>query len=305
MEIQVSQLLELAKNQWGQIPKETIIFLSLAGVIFSFLNCFMGYRLRKVWGCILGIAAGAAGGGLAGFYFLKEQIMSVVCALFGALILGLLAWLLYKFGVFVMSTGLVYGMVISLFPAALAKQHIIALVVGVFAGTLALGYEQQMVIGITSVCGGIGGMHLLLSMTGTDAGMAELLLGLVLAAIGAVVQAAPLLRNRDKEARKFGLPSGRSKKGARKKKKIVKKTKVTHVKRQENTGGRKLSRKNREYDEDDYDDYDEEDEAESYENYMHASQKEEKIRPSGMGIDLDDLNRELSQEIRKICDDDK
>ena len=42
----------------------------LAGMIFALLNCFMGYRLRKVWGTLLGLAIGAVAGGAAAWYFL-------------------------------------------------------------------------------------------------------------------------------------------------------------------------------------------------------------------------------------------
>lgn len=63
-----------------------------------------------------------------------------------------------------MCTGLVYALILTFFEDASLTQHIIALVAGVFAGTLALGYEKQMVIGITAVCGGIGGIHLLFAM---------------------------------------------------------------------------------------------------------------------------------------------
>ena len=175
MNVQVSQVLELIKGYWDTIPQQYKLVIYLAGAVFALLNCFMGYRLRKVWGCILGVLAGAGGGGAAGYYFLQDKVMALVCAAGGALILGLLAWLLYKFGVFFMCTGLVYCMILGFFQDASMTQHILALVAGVFAGTLALGYEKQMVIGVTAICGGIGGIHLIFSMmnkgtAGTGAG---------------------------------------------------------------------------------------------------------------------------------------
>ena len=76
-------------------------------------------------------------------------------------------------------------------------QQIIALIIGIFAATLALGYETQMMIGITAVCGGIGGIHLLMKMLEKDAGAGERLLGIIMAAIGIAVQAAPFMRGKD------------------------------------------------------------------------------------------------------------
>ena len=124
--------------------------------------------------------------------------MALVCAAGGALILGLLAWLLYKFGVFFMCTGLVYCMILGFFQDASMTQHILALVAGVFAGTLALGYEKQMVIGVTAICGGIGGIHLIFSMMNKGTA-GELVLGIILAIIGVFIQAAPLMREDGRE----------------------------------------------------------------------------------------------------------
>lgn len=313
MNIQASQILELLKSQWANIPREYMILLYLIGAVFSILNCFMGYRLRKVWGCILGILAGAGGGAVAGYYFFHDKAMALACAGAGAMILGLLAWLLYKFGVFVMCTGLIYYLISSWFADATLTQHGIALVVGIFAGTFALGYEKQMVIAITSVCGGLSGIHFILAMTGKEAGGGELLLGVIMAAIGAVVQALPFMREREWKKKSPRISSGR--------KKTVNKTKVVYAKNRQETDYRNSSRKSRKFDKEDYD---EEDIEEYYDIPSHRedldktqeytvgqrqyeSAKRETYEPylaPGIGIDLDDLNRELSQEIRKIYKDD-
>ena len=318
MNIQGDQILELIKGLWSFVPKEYMILIYLVGTVFAFLNCFMGYRLRKVWGCILGIFMGGGVGFGAGLYFLQDKMMAGLAGAMGALVFGLLAWLLYKFGVFVMCTGLVYSIVVSFFQDATLTQHFIALVIGLFAGTFALGYEKQMVIGITSVCGGLGGIHLLLEMLGKDAGAGELLLGLIMAAIGIAVQAAPFIKGKDWEAKLFRLPGGR------KKKKVVKKTKIKEVgqrtkeKSNSSSKNRKTATKEKKYQQDVFDeeDYDEEDlnvtkreefdKTQEYEvgKKQYDRQNKAPYMASGIGIDLDDLNRELSQEIKKIYKDD-
>lgn len=331
MNIQISQVLERMKEYWDTIPQQYMVVIYLAGAVFALLNCFMGYRLRKVWGCILGSLAGAGGGGAAGYYFLQDKVMALVCGAAGALIFGLLAWLLYKFGVFFMCTGLVYALILTFFEDASLTQHIIALVAGVFAGTLALGYEKQMVIGITAVCGGIGGIHLLFAMMAKNTG-GELVLGIILAVIGAAVQAAPLMKGEDWEAKVFHLPSGsRKKRGGLptgRKKKVVKKTKVVQKGSAKKTAKDKALEKRRsiftddDYDDGDYDsDYqppeeeatdrgDREDLDRTQEYQVGQRQYEPREKQqipymgSGIGIDLDDLNRELSQEIKKIYKDD-
>lgn len=126
--VQIAELLQWIKNLWGLIPKHYLIVLYFGGTVFAFLNCFMGYRLRKVWGCILGILIGGGAGAAAGYFLLQDKMMAILCAAGGALILGLLAWLLYKFGIFFMCTGLVYFLVVSFFQEPTMTQHMIALV---------------------------------------------------------------------------------------------------------------------------------------------------------------------------------
>lgn len=306
MNIQVSEVLELLKSQWNNIPMQYMILIRLAGTVFALLNCFMGYRLRKVWGCILGVLAGAGGGAAAGYYFLQDQMLALVCGAAGALFLGLLAWLLYKFGVFVMCTGLLYGMILSLFSDASMTQHIIALVIGVFGGTLALGYEKQMVVGITALCGGMGGIHLLLAMTGKDAGAGEWILGLILAVIGAVIQWAPFMKDKDWEAKLFHLSPGRKRKAPfmGRRKKIVKEKRVVHVNQGKNSSPKTEAKQA--FKEEPKEELDRTQEYKIGQRQYEQQRryKEMPYMAPGMGIDLDDLNRELSQEIKKIYEDD-
>lgn len=314
MNIQGDQILELIKGFWNFVPKEYQILIYLIGTVFAFLNCFMGYRLRKVWGCILGILMGGGIGFGAGLYFLQDKMLAGIGAVAGAFVFGLLAWLLYKFGVFVMCSGLVYAIVVSFFQDVTITQHFIALVIGLFAGTFALGYEKQMVIGITAICGGLGGIHLLLEMLEKDAGAGELILGLIMAAIGMAVQAAPFMKGKDWEAKLFHLPTGR------KKKKVVKKTKVKKVSQstrgkssytRENpntTVAKKKKHQQNAFDEEDlnvtkHEDFDKTQEYEGGKK-QYDKQKQMPYMAPGIGIDLDDLNRELSQEIKKIYKDD-
>lgn len=289
----------------------------------------------EFWGCLLGLLAGGAGGTAAGYYILNDWMLALAAGAGCALIVCFLAWVFYKLGVFVMCTGLVYFMAISLMDQPSAMTHLIVLVIGVFAGTLALGYERQLVIAITAFCGGIGGMHLLLSIAGIDSKAAGLLLGLVLAAFGAFIQALPYWNRRKSEEGSLPLP-GRGRRGLPgRRKKVVKKT-VHH-----RTGGGKSSGKSEKRTEEgstkktkpkkdhfDAEDYDDEDLEEIYEarekerqklnrnktqEYMVGQRQYERSKPSpsnsyggqqGVGIDLDDLNRELSKEIQKLYNDD-
>ena len=325
MTMQIEQVRGMIDSLWGQIPQEYMIVFTFCGAVFALLNCFMGYRLRKVWGCLLGFLAGGACGGIAGYFYTSDWMLALAAGAGGALILGFLAWVFYKLGVFVMCTGFVYFMIISFLEDPSAMSHLIALVVGVFIGTLALGFERQLVIAITAFCGGIGGMGLLLSMAGIQSGAAQLLLGLALGAFGAFVQALPYMNRRSAAplpvGRKRGLPGRR--------KKVVKKTvqqKINGDRRPVNSKkgpeSAELKKEKSVKDHFDAEDYDDEDLEEIYEarekerkklnmdrtqEYVVGQKQFERPKSSknysgqpGTGLDLDDLNGELSREIQKI-----
>lgn len=332
MRMQLEQVWGILTDLWAQIPQEYMIVFTFGGAVFALLNCFMGYRLRKVWGCLLGLAVGGAGGAGAGYYLLNDWMLALAAGAGCALIVCFLAWVFYKLGVFVMCTGLVYFMVITILDTPSMMTHLVVLVIGIFAGTLALGYERQLVIAITALCGGIGGMGLLLSIAGVDSGAAQLLLGLVLAAFGAFVQSLPYMSRREAQSPLQGRRGGPVLPGRRKK--VVKKT-VHHRsgggrrswetgKDPDTEGDKKTEAKKAKPRKDHFDaeDYDDEDLEEIYEarekerqklnvdktqEYVVGQKQYERPKPQanytgqqGIGIDLDDLNRELSKEIQKI-----
>ena len=190
-------------------------------------------------------------------------------------------------------------------------------------------------IAITALCGGIGGMGLLLSMAGVDSTAAQLLLGLVLAAFGAFVQSLPYMNRREAQLPLSGRRGGSVLPGRRKK--VVKKTvhhrtvgsrrsggtgKGSDTEEAKKTDPRKNKPKKDHFDADDYDDEDLEEIYEAREKerqklnmdktqeYVVGQKQFERPKPTanygnqqGMGIDLDDLNRELSKEIQKIYND--
>ena len=335
MTMQLEQVWGTLTNLWEQIPQEYMIVFTFGGAVFALLNCFMGYRLRKVWGCLLGLAVGGAGGAGAGYYILNDWMLALAAGAGCALIVCFLAWVFYKLGVFVMCAGLVYFMVINMLDTPSMMTHLVVLVIGIFAGTLALGYERQLVIAITALCGGIGGMGLLLSMAGVDSTAAQLLLGLVLAAFGAFVQSLPYMNRREAQLPLSGRRGGSVLPGRRKK--VVKKTvhhrtvgsrrsggtgKGSETEEAKKTDPRKNKPKKDHFDADDYDDEDLEEIYEAREKerqklnmdktqeYVVGQKQFERPKPTanygnqqGMGIDLDDLNRELSKEIQKIYND--
>ena len=78
-----TQILNTAMEYLGDITQQYATGIMLASLVFALLNCFMGYRLRKVWGSLLGLFAGAATGAGATYYFFGTEYM-LAAALAGA-----------------------------------------------------------------------------------------------------------------------------------------------------------------------------------------------------------------------------
>lgn len=318
----ITQILNMVVSEYGNITQRYMTGILLAGMIFALLNCFMGYRLRKVWGTLLGLAIGAVAGGAAAWYYLGgKQSYILIAGALAALFLGMIAWCFYKAGIFILCTGLIYWLASSFISGEDVTSRIICLAVGIVVATMALGYERHVVIVITALCGGIGAVKCLFELSKMQENVAVWLLGLILGVFGIVIQAGPYLRRQSRERgfssdrfsdrssdrrkrsrRSFSLPTLPSLPSRKKKKKkTVYQTNNKVVTKQDNkTANKKKGNPNRKgisKEEDFYrrnrnqreDELKEQEQKNSYSNYETHSV-----------VDLDDLNRELSQEIRKI-----
>lgn len=331
-----ADVLNIVTSRYGNVAEKYTTGIMLAGLLFALLNCFMGYKLRKVWGSILGLVIGAAAGGIAGYYFLHEAKYVVIAGLAGAVALGAFAWVFYKLGIFVLCAGLVYALANSFFSAPTDTGRIICIAIGIFAATMAIGYEEYVIIGITGICGGLGAIRILFSMTGRDGGAGTWLLGLILAFLGIAVQAAPLLRKREKKQsskgssreplfnrrkQKFSLPSLPGRKKKTRKKTVYKTTEKsrnnTAQSRTSSGTGRSGGGSRNQTPRSQPSRRPAEEPGEKTREIPDMAKLREQdynrrpepdnspYRGVGTGIDLDDLSRELSQEIQKIYKEDE
>lgn len=143
-----------------------LAFLS-AGLIFALLNCFFGYALRKVWCCIFGLLLGACAGlGVCAYLQLPTQIALLAAAGLG-LLCALLAFFLYRIGIFFLCIGIVTFLLFWIFPNPTLNTMVGFLVLGVVIGFLAVIKEHIIVVCMTAICGGIGTAQLFNMMLAT------------------------------------------------------------------------------------------------------------------------------------------
>ena len=299
-----TQILNTAMEYLGDITQQYATGIMLASLVFALLNCFMGYRLRKVWGSLLGLFAGAATGAGATYYFFGTEYM-LAAALAGAVVVSIIAWIFYKLGIFLLCAGLVYLLTGSFFTDLDGTSRLVCLIVALFAATMAIGYERIMIIGITGICGGIGAVTALFSLTGMEKSLGTWILGLILAGLGIAFQAGPYLRHRRSTYRDGSDRGGRS--GRRKRRSMPSLPSLPSLparrKKRTKTDYRTETVKNR--------NTEQRSTTSAPEQRKRSTQQQEPVRTETMQkqnggvVDLDDLNRELSREIKKIYKDER
>ena len=157
MEI-LSKYVEIAKAATAM----TTAF-AVCKLLFGILNCFLGYKLLKLWVALCGFFTGfTVGIILLGQLTEKNQIIWWGALGIGA-VCGLIAYEIYLVGVFVLGWLMTVSAGFSLrriFPAS-DKEKIFLLVlgavVGIIVGVLLVKFSRPGIILLTGISGGISG----------------------------------------------------------------------------------------------------------------------------------------------------
>lgn len=162
-----------------------------AALVFALLNCFFGYKLRKLWSCIFGLLLGI-GTGLAVAVYLNQPIkFALIAAAAAGLLFTALAFLLYRIGMFFLCIGAVIMTLFQLFPLPTFSTICGFAVFGLVVGFLSVVKEHTVVICITSICGGVGSAKLIFLLLSNDNTVLTALTAIVLSVLGLVFQFKP------------------------------------------------------------------------------------------------------------------
>lgn len=167
------------------------MYLTLAGLVFCLLNCFLGYRLRKIWNIFVGFLTGSAAALSLCMHFDISFRWALAASLAGGIICALLAYLLYRLGLFILCFGLTVSLLIQLLPAASTTVLAVFLIIGAVVGGLAIAKERVTVSLVTAIGGGFGSSLLLLSLMGQGRSLLLILLTALLSFLGILVQLKP------------------------------------------------------------------------------------------------------------------
>lgn len=125
-------------------------------LVFGILNCILGYRLLRFWMMVGGFLVG---GGLA-FIIVRtmgtqEKSMMMIAALVTGIIFAVIAFLIYKAGVFILAAGIGWALSIYFLHPTSSASFFACILIGVALGSMAVKYCREVLIVSTSLIGGV------------------------------------------------------------------------------------------------------------------------------------------------------
>lgn len=162
------------------------------GIIFALLNCFLGYKLKKLWVTLAGFFIGFILGTAAGLILISSDKKTALALLIGCvcgIIIALIAFALYKAGLFLWCAAATFITVIGFFPQpdkwpAVVTGIIAALIVGI----LTIKFLRPVLIASTSINGGFSAMQPILFLCGVTNAVIVFAASVALSALGIFVQ---------------------------------------------------------------------------------------------------------------------
>lgn len=180
----VNDFFQVFLKDWGQA-------MAAFSAVFALLNCFLGLKLIKTWVAVVGFLIGFILGFTISLSFLDNAGICVVIGLAAGLLLGALAFIIYKAGVFLFCMVLTFTFVLALVPKEWPGWIGITLgiVLGLGVGVLALLFMRPVIILSSGISGSFSAVSTMVPLFGIPGGMVTVwIAGIVIAAAGIFVQ---------------------------------------------------------------------------------------------------------------------
>ena len=127
----------------------TIIFGVL--LVLGILNCVFGYRLIRFWMMVGGFFVGA----VLAFMDIQDKTVWGAAVLVTGIIFAVIAFLIYKAGVFLLAAGIGWALSIYFIHPTSSAAFFACSLIGIALGTLAVKYCREVLIVATSLIGGL------------------------------------------------------------------------------------------------------------------------------------------------------
>lgn len=157
-------IMDILTRIWGIVERistsEEIptVVMGIFGIVmvFGILNCVLGYRLLRFWVMLFGFASGA----VSGLFLVKSMGVEDKTVYLGAMVgigvaLGIIAFLVYKVGIFLMGAGIAWSLSIYIVHPTTSFSFFVCILIGVVVGTLGVRFAREVIIVGTSIFGGV------------------------------------------------------------------------------------------------------------------------------------------------------
>lgn len=125
-------------------------------LIFGVLNCILGYRLLRFWMMLGGFFVGA---GLAFVIVhgmgVEQKSTWLVAMIVTGVIFAVVAFLIYKAGVFILAAGIGWALSIYFLHPTSSAVFFACILIGIALGSMAVKYCREVLIIATSLIGGL------------------------------------------------------------------------------------------------------------------------------------------------------
>lgn len=167
------------------IPNITLVI----GLIIALIQCFFGYKIIRSWIAIIGFLLGAVAGYGIVYMVTDELTYSLIGGLVGGILLAVLAYKVYLFGVFAIAGLGTYYLCVSCLTIDSNYLQLVSIAIAILVAILAVKYMRPAIIIITAFTGAFAILEALPAFLSFDLTM-TLPYSAVLGLAGAAVQFA-------------------------------------------------------------------------------------------------------------------
>ena len=163
------------------------VYISIA---MGLLSCFLGYKLLRIWMALVGFVIGMMIGYLASYQYVSNMVIPIIVGFLLGVLIGFLAYRIYLVGVFFMAFLTTFGFLSQLLTYYLVTLLWLAIILGlaVIVALLALKFVKPIIIISSSLNGAVMVMMGLLKIFQAKAEYTMLLVAVLLAILGIMVQ---------------------------------------------------------------------------------------------------------------------
>lgn len=186
----MSNILEIIA-EYSQLIKPVGLVFAIIGLALAVIACFFGYRFQKIWVALLGFGIGALLGHWGATKFVDNSVIDMLIAIIAGFFVAVLACAIHMFGVVLLSFFFGFGVSAALLALVITNDKtrlMIAAIIGAVLGVLSIFFTKIVIVIVSALYGGFKIADYVFMILEKKVMLYLLGAGLVLAAIGVLVQ---------------------------------------------------------------------------------------------------------------------